>query len=119
MTKTTVFLVSTVWLIALMFFGGFFVLAEKEEQPTLRDKLSQPIPMVASFEVRAKHHGVHELANVNGDKRDVGDYALEGDYEIGDVVTVLFATEDSTEIAGDVLVGTANELDLPHRRDSK
>ncbi|MCU5510312.1 hypothetical protein OCB07_15915 [Bacillus cereus] len=39
---------------------------------------------------------------------------MEGDYSEGDVVTVLFATEDSTEIAGDVLVGTDDELDLPH-----
>lgn len=89
------------------------------EQPTLRDKLSQPVPMVASFEVKGKHHGVYQLANVNGDELDQGDYALEGDYSEGDVVTVLFATDDSTDIAGETLVGTADELDLPHGRDGK
>ena len=105
---------STIWLVALLFFGGFFVLAEKESNPTLREILSKPTPMVASFEVTGKHDGVYELANVNRDKDDVGTYALEGDYEIGQVVTVLFATEDSTEIAGDVLVGKASELDKQH-----
>lgn len=88
--------------------------AAATEQPTLRDKLIQPVPLVASFEVKGKHHGVYQLANVNGGELDQGDYALENDYEVGDVVTVLFATEDSTEIAGEVLVGTADELDLPH-----
>ncbi|EJV59349.1 hypothetical protein [Bacillus mycoides] len=87
---------------------------EKAKEPTLRDVLSKPTPMVASFEVTNKHHGVYQLTNVNGDKEDIGDYALEGDYEIGQVVTVLFATEDSTEIAGDVLVGKASELDKQH-----
>lgn len=84
------------------------------EQSTLRDKLSQPTPMVSSMEVVGYHDGVYVLANVNGDEQDMGSYALEGTYKIGDVVTVLWATEDSTEIAGDVLVGTADELDLPH-----
>lgn len=86
--------------------------AATTEQPTLRDKLSQPVPMVASFEVKGKHHGVYQLANVNGDELDQGDYALDGDYSEGDVVTVLFTTEDSTEIAGDVLVSKADELDV-------
>ncbi|MCU5408016.1 hypothetical protein OCA16_26095 [Bacillus cereus] len=88
--------------------------AAASEQTTLRDKLSHPTPMVASFEVKGKHHRVYQLANVNGDELDQGDYALEGDYSEGDVVTILFATEDSTEIAGEVLVGTVDELDLPH-----
>lgn len=83
------------------------------EQPTLRDKLSQPVPMVSSMEVVGYHDGVYVLANVNGDEQDMGNYALEGTYKLGDVVTVLWATEDSTEIAGEVLVGTADELDLP------
>ncbi|PFK68267.1 hypothetical protein [Bacillus cereus] len=84
------------------------------EQPTLRDKLSQPTPMVSSMEVVGYHDGVYVLANVNGDEQDMGNYALEGTYKLGDVVTVLWATEDSTEIAGEKLVGTADELDLPH-----
>lgn len=84
------------------------------KQPTLRDKLSQPTPMVSSMEVVGYHDGVYVLANVNGDEQDMGNYALEGTYKLGDVVTVLWATEDSTEIAGEVLVGTADELDLPH-----
>lgn len=84
------------------------------EQPTLRDKLSQPVPMVSSMEVVGYHDGVYVLANVNGDEQDMGNYALEGTYKLGDVVTVLWATEDSTEIAGETLVGTADELDLPH-----
>lgn len=83
------------------------------EQPTLRDKLSQPVPMVASFEVIGYHDGVYVLANVNGDEQDMGNYALDGTYKLGDVVTVLWATEDSTEIAGETLVATAGELDLP------
>jgi len=88
--------------------------AATSEQPTLRDKLSQPVPMVSSMEVVGYHNGVYVLANVNGDEQDMGNYALEGTYKLGDVVTVLWATEDSTEIAGEVLVGTADELDLPH-----
>ncbi|PEZ62981.1 hypothetical protein CN370_08000 [Bacillus cereus] len=84
------------------------------EQPTLRDKLSQPTPMVSSMEVVGYHDGVYVLANVNGDEQDIGNYALTGEYKLGDVVTVLWATEDSTEIAGETLVGTADELDLPH-----
>lgn len=85
-----------------------------DKQPTLRDKLSQPTPMVSSMEVVGYHDGVYVLANVNGDEHDMGNYALEGTYKLGDVVTVLWATEDSTEIAGETLVGTADELDLPH-----
>ncbi|PEM64419.1 hypothetical protein [Bacillus toyonensis] len=85
---------------------------EKATEPTLREVLSKPVPMVASFEVKGKHHGVYQLANVNRDKEDQEDYALEGDYSEGDVVTVLFATEDGTEIAGDVKVGKASELDV-------
>lgn len=89
------------------------------EQPTLRDKLSKPTPMVSSMEVVGYHDGVYVLANVNGDEQDMGNYALTGEYKLGDVVTVLWATEDSTEIAGETLVGTADELDLPHGRDGK
>lgn len=88
--------------------------AAASEQPTLRDKLNQSVPMVSSFEVKAKHHGVYYLANVNGDELDQADYALEGDYEVGDVVTVLWADDSGEEIAGEVLVGKASELDLPH-----
>ena len=87
------------------------------EQPTLRDKLSQPVPMVSSMEVVGYHDGVYVLANVNGDEQDMGNYALTGEYKLGDVVTVLWATEDSTEIAGETLVGTADELDLPHGKN--
>lgn len=93
--------------------------AATSEQQTLRDKLSQPIPMVSSMEVVGYHDGVYVLANVNDDEQDIGNYALEGTYKLGDVVTVLWATEDSTEIAGEILVGTADELDLPHGRDNK
>ena len=89
------------------------------EQPTLRDKLSQPVPMVSSMEVVGYHDGVYVLANVNGDEQDMGNYALTGEYKLGDVVTVLWATEDSTEIAGETLVGTADELDLPHGGGNK
>ncbi|WP_170954532.1 hypothetical protein [Bacillus cereus] len=66
------------------------------------------------MEVVGYHDGVYVLANVNGDEQDIGNYALTGEYKLGDVVTVLWATEDSTEIAGETLVGTADELDLPH-----
>lgn len=88
--------------------------AATSEQPTLRDKLSQPTPMVSSMEVVGYHDDVYVLANVNGDEQDIGNYALDGTYKLGDVVTVLWATEDSTEIAGETLVGTADELDLPY-----
>lgn len=89
------------------------------EQPTLRDKLSQPVSMVASFEVKGKHHGVYQLVNINGDELDQGDYALDGDYSEGDVVTVLWADDSGEEIAGEVLVGKAIELDLPHGGEHK
>lgn len=91
--------------------------AATSEQPTLRDKLSQPTPMVSSMEVVGYHDDVYVLANVNGDEQDIGNYALDGTYKLGDVVTVLWATEDSTEIAGETLVGTADELDLPHGKN--
>ncbi|PFY86033.1 hypothetical protein [Bacillus toyonensis] len=106
------FLISLLLILAFGASSTYIITAEYIEHPTLRDKLSQQVPMVASFEVKGKHHGVYQLENVNGDKEDVGDYTLEGDYEIGDVVTVLFATEDSTEITSDVKVGTASQLDV-------
>ncbi|PGL88544.1 hypothetical protein CN926_00640 [Bacillus thuringiensis] len=91
--------------------------AAASEQPTLRDKLSQPVPMVSSMEVVGYHDSVYVLANVNGDEQDMGNYALTGEYKLGDVVTLLWATEDSTEIAGETLVGTADELELPHGKN--
>jgi hypothetical protein len=108
------FLISLLLILAFGASSTYIITTEYIEHPTLRDKLIQQVPMVASFEVKGKHHGVYQLANVNGDKEDVGDCALEGDYSKGDIVTVLFATEDSTEIAGDVKVGKASELDKQH-----
>ncbi|MGX5581892.1 hypothetical protein [Bacillus cereus] len=103
--------------IVLVLGAGIGIERMNAKQPTLRDKLSQPIPMVSSMEVVGYHDGVYVLANVNGDEQDMGNYALGGTYKLGDVVTVLWATEDSTEIAGEVLVGTADELDLPHGKN--
>ncbi|WP_130067475.1 hypothetical protein [Bacillus albus] len=113
------FLISLLLILAFGASSAYITTAEYMEQPTLRDKLSQPTPMVSSMEVIGYHDGVYVLANVNGDEQDIGNYALEGTYKLGDVVTILWATEDSTEIAGETLVGTADELDLPHGRDSK
>lgn len=85
-------------------------------EATLRSILSQEVPMVTSFEVTAKQdeQGTYTLANVNGDKNDVDTYALEGDYQVGDVITVLWATSDSSEIAGETKVGTIKELDTKY-----
>lgn len=111
------FLISLLLILAFGASSVYITTSEYTKQPTLRDKLSQPTPMVSSMEVVGYHDGVYVLANVNGDENDVGNYALEGAYKLGDVVTVLWATEDSTEIAGEVLVGTADELDLPHGKN--
>lgn len=122
MTKLYAVILSAFFLMAVVTAGFSSAVAKSvrpsetvaSEQPTLRDKLSQPTPMVSLMEVVGYHDGVYVLANVNGDEQDMGNYALAGEYKLGDVVTVLWATEDSTEIAGEVLVGTVNELDLPH-----
>lgn len=125
MTKLYAVILSVFLLMAVVTAGFSSAVAQSvrpsetaaSEQPTLRDKLSQPTPMVSSMEVVGYHDGVYVLANVNGDEQDMGNYALEGTYKLGDVVTVLWATEDSTEIAGEVLVATADELDLPHGKN--
>lgn len=125
MTKLYAVILSAFLLMAIVTAGFSSAVAQSvkpseavtSEQPTLRDKLSQPTPMVSSMEVVGYHDGVYVLANVNGDEQDMGNYALTGEYKLGDVVTVLWATEDSTEIAGEVLVGTADELDLPHGKN--
>lgn len=83
-------------------------------EPTLREILSKPTPMTSSYEVVDVVNGEYHLVDVSLDGNDQGTFILEGDYEIGDVVTVLWAMEDSTEIAGDVLVGKASELDKQH-----
>lgn len=124
MTKLYAVILSAFLLMAVVTAGFSSAVAQSvrpnetvTKQPTLRDKLSQPTPMVSSMEVVGYHDGVYVLANVNGDEQDMGNYALEGTYKLGDVVTVLWATEDSTEIAGEVLVGTADELDLTHGKN--
>ncbi|MHA4169914.1 hypothetical protein ACX16C_29035 [Bacillus cereus] len=116
MTKLYAVILSAFLLMAVVTAGFSSAVAQSvrpsetvTKQETLRDKLSQPTPMVSSMEVVGYHDGVYVLANVNGDEKDMGNYALEGTYKLGDVVTVLWATEDSTEIAGEVLVGTADE----------
>jgi hypothetical protein len=114
----TAILWGTIISVALLFFGGLFVLAEKESNHTLRDILSKPTPMTSSYEVVDVVSGEYHLVDVSLDGNDQGTFILEGDYEVGDVVTVLWATEGSTEIAGDVLVGKANELDKQHWRGS-
>lgn len=130
MTKLYAVILSAFFLMAIVTAGFSSAVAQsvrpsetvtKQEQPTLRDKLSQPTPMVSSMEVVGYHDGVYVLANVNGDEQDMGNYALTGEYKLGDVVTILWATEDSTEIAGEVLVGTADELDVQWNKggDSK
>ncbi|PGF00874.1 hypothetical protein COF71_13825 [Bacillus toyonensis] len=81
------------------------------KQPTLRDILSKPTPMTSSYEVVDVVNGEYHLVDVALDGNDQGTFILEGNYEVGDVVTVMWATEDSAEIAGDVKVGTASELD--------
>ena len=83
-------------------------------EPTLRDILSKPTPMTSSYEVVDVVNGEYHLVDVSLYGNDQGTFILEGDYEIGDVVTVLWATEKAEEIAGDVLVGKANELDKQH-----
>lgn len=93
---------------------GSLAIAASHTEPTLRDTLSKPTPMTSSYEVVDVVNGEYHLVDVSLDGNDQGTFILEGDYEVGDVVTVMWATEDSTEIAGDVLVGKASELDLPH-----
>lgn len=125
MTKLYAVILSAFFLMAIVTAGFSSAVAQSvrpsetvtTKQPTLRDKLSQPTPMVSSMEVVGYHDGVYVLANVNGDEQDMGNYALTGEYKLGDVVTILWATEDSTEIAGEVLVATADELDLPHGKN--
>lgn len=129
MTKLYAVILSAFFLMAIVTAGFSSAVAQSvrpsetvtTKQPTLRDKLSQPTPMVSSMEVVGYHDGVYVLANVNGDEQDMGNYALTGEYKLGDVVTILWATEDSTEIAGEVLVGTADELDVQWNKggDSK
>lgn len=100
--------------IVLVLSAGIGIERMNAKQPTLRDKLSQPTPMVSSMEVVGYHDGVYVLANVNGDEQDMGNYALEGTYKLGDVVTILWSSDDSDGIAGEQLVGTVDVLDLPY-----
>lgn len=106
----------------LPFLVGVVVVAtlptEAVSEPTLRDTLSKPTPMTSSYEVVDVVNGEYHLVDVALDGNDQGTFILEGNYEIGDVVTVLWDTEDGTEIAGDVLVGKASELDKQHWRGS-
>lgn len=84
---------------------------QETKSETLRDILSKPTPMTSSYEVVDVVNGEYHLVDVALDGNDQGTFILEGNYEVGDVVTVMWATEDSTEISGDVKVGTASELD--------
>ena len=88
--------------------------AAASEQPTLREILSKPTPMTSSYEVVDVVNGEYHLVDVALDGNDQGTFVLEGQYKTGDVITIMWGTEDSTEIVGDVKVGVASNLDKQH-----
>lgn len=87
---------------------------QEAKSETLRDILSKPTPMTSSYEVVDVVNGEYHLVDVSLDGNDQGTFILEGDYSEGDVITILWATEDSTEIAGDVKIGVVSDLDKQH-----
>lgn len=82
------------------------------KRATLRQILSQQYPMVSAYEVKAVNGGTYNLENVDRNSVDNGDFALEGEYQVGDVVVIMWADDSGEEIAGSVKLASAGELDL-------
>lgn len=82
------------------------------KRATLRQILSQQYPMVSAYEVKAVNGDTYSLENVDRNSVDKGDYALEGKYQVGDVVVIMWANDGGDEIAGSVKLASANELDV-------
>lgn len=81
------------------------------KRATLRQILSQQYPLVSAYEVKAVNGEVYSLVSVDPNSKDSGDFALEGQYQVGDIVVVMWAG-DSDEIAGSVKLASAGELDV-------
>lgn len=82
------------------------------KRATLRQILSQQYPMASAYEVKAVNGEVYSLENVDRNSVDKGDFALEGSYQVGDVVVVMWANDGGDEIAGSVKLASASELDV-------
>lgn len=82
------------------------------KRATLRQILSQQYPMVSAYEVKAVKGNTYSLENVDRNSVDKGDFALEGKYQVGDVVVIMWANDGGDEIAGSVKLASANELDV-------
>lgn len=82
------------------------------KRATLRQILSQQYPMVSAYEVKAVNGDTYSLENVDSNSVDKGDFALEGEYQVGDVVVIMWADDAGEEIAGSVKLASAGELDL-------
>ena len=81
------------------------------KRATLRQILSQQYPLVSAYEVKAVNGEVFSLESVDPNSKDSGDFALEGEYQVGDIVVVMWAGDDD-EIAGSVKLASAGELDV-------
>lgn len=81
------------------------------KRATLRQILSQQYPMVSAYEVKAVNGNTYSLENVDRNSVDKGEFALEGDYQVGDVVVIMWANDGGDEIAGSVKLASAIELD--------
>lgn len=82
------------------------------KRATLRQILSQQYPMVSAYEVKAVNGDTYSLENVDRNSVDKGDFALEGKYQVGDVVVIMWANDGGDEIAGSVKLASAAELDV-------
>lgn len=81
------------------------------KRATLRQILSQQYPMVSAYEVKAVNGDTYSLENIDRNSVDNGDFALEGNYQVGDVVVIMWANDGGDEIAGSVKLASAGELD--------
>ena len=82
------------------------------KRATLRQILSQQYPLVSAYEVVEVENGQYHLVDVNPAGNDQGTFALDGEYQVGDVVVIMWADDAGEEIAGSVKLASAGELDL-------
>ncbi|PEM30195.1 hypothetical protein [Bacillus wiedmannii] len=82
------------------------------KRATLRQILSQQYPMVSAYEVKAVKGGTYNLENVDPKSMDSGDFTLDGEYQVGDVVVIMWANDGGDEVASSVKLASAGELDI-------
>lgn len=84
------------------------------KRATLRQILSQQYPLVSAMEVTWKHgnSGTYDLKNVDPKVDEHDTFTLEGDYQVGDIVVVVWGGDSGEDIVGSVKLADASELDI-------